>query len=264
MNYVFLNRGCVLPAVGVLQLLLNRQGAHLEVDGIFGQRTESAVRQFQRSHRLEVDGVVGEQTWPRLVGDEDLQIADCVDITDPSLLRLEATDLLLTGGSPFLIGGMCNGVEQAVQQITAGIRGKVFLLRFHGHGNVGAAGVGFGEGTLDSNGTKINMYGEKSDIDTYNLDEVRPYLARLRGIFGPYGNIQFMHCKTGRGTTGLALLKNIAQIVGVPVTAAVNTQYGSGIKTFKFEGPTQTACPPGMNLKTWCTSRRQFACMSLA
>lgn len=37
-------------------------------DGIFGSRTESAVRAFQRSQRITVDGIVGPQTWSRLYG----------------------------------------------------------------------------------------------------------------------------------------------------------------------------------------------------
>lgn len=38
------------------------------VDGIFGSRTESAVRAFQRSRRITADGIVGSQTWSRLYG----------------------------------------------------------------------------------------------------------------------------------------------------------------------------------------------------
>ena len=46
-----------------LQYLLNAHGAGLAVDGIFGGRTNSAVRSFQASHGLVVDGIVGPQTW---------------------------------------------------------------------------------------------------------------------------------------------------------------------------------------------------------
>lgn len=37
-------------------------------DGIFGPKTESAVRSFQRKNGLTVDGVVGPQTWNALMG----------------------------------------------------------------------------------------------------------------------------------------------------------------------------------------------------
>ena len=60
-----LRQGTANSAVTVrsLQYLLNAHGAGLAVDGIFGARTNSAVRSFQASHGLVVDGIVGSQTW---------------------------------------------------------------------------------------------------------------------------------------------------------------------------------------------------------
>ncbi len=85
-EFVWLRQGDVLPAVAVAQLLLNRQGESLSVDGNYGPRTPAAVRKFQRDHRpLSVDGVIGRNTWPRLVGQESLQIIDCVDVFDSAL-----------------------------------------------------------------------------------------------------------------------------------------------------------------------------------
>lgn len=48
------------------QKALNKTGAHLQTDGIFGNKTESAVKQFQKKHGLAVDGIVGARTSRKL------------------------------------------------------------------------------------------------------------------------------------------------------------------------------------------------------
>jgi peptidoglycan hydrolase-like protein with peptidoglycan-binding domain len=50
-----------------LQDLLNAHGSALAIDGVFGPKTEAAVRHFQQSKGLTVDGVVGPQTWAALI-----------------------------------------------------------------------------------------------------------------------------------------------------------------------------------------------------
>ena len=59
-------RGSTGSNVMSIQKALNSHGAHLSVDGIFGSRTESAVKAFQKDHHLQVDGVVGPKTWGAL------------------------------------------------------------------------------------------------------------------------------------------------------------------------------------------------------
>lgn len=46
--------------------ILQRKLGWVEVDGVFGPKTERRVRAFQRLNRLEVDGVVGPHTWGKL------------------------------------------------------------------------------------------------------------------------------------------------------------------------------------------------------
>ena len=39
----------------------------IDQDGVFGPKTEAAVRQHQKNHGLKVDGVVGAATWSSLL-----------------------------------------------------------------------------------------------------------------------------------------------------------------------------------------------------
>jgi peptidoglycan hydrolase-like protein with peptidoglycan-binding domain len=50
-----------------LQYLLRARGQGVSVDGIFGPRTDAAVRAFQQSRGLAVDGIVGPNTWSVLI-----------------------------------------------------------------------------------------------------------------------------------------------------------------------------------------------------
>lgn len=53
--------------VRTLQHLLTYHGAELDPDGVFGEKTEAAVKAFQAGNGLTDDGVVGPSTWPALV-----------------------------------------------------------------------------------------------------------------------------------------------------------------------------------------------------
>ena len=48
------------------QRLLNKHGANLDVDGIFGTATDAAVKAFQKAKGLTVDGIIGISTWSAL------------------------------------------------------------------------------------------------------------------------------------------------------------------------------------------------------
>ncbi|MFQ4145937.1 peptidoglycan-binding domain-containing protein [Chlorogloeopsis sp. ULAP02] len=52
--------------VRALQKLLASHGYAIQVDGIFGALTETAVKAFQNRRNLAVDGIVGQRTWNQL------------------------------------------------------------------------------------------------------------------------------------------------------------------------------------------------------
>ena len=58
-----------------LQKLLNNKGHSLSVDGIYGEKTQSAVKQYQASQGLKVDGITGKNTWSALTGETHSQNA---------------------------------------------------------------------------------------------------------------------------------------------------------------------------------------------
>ena len=69
-----LRRGTTGPSVVTIQTELNRISQNYPaipkipvVDGIFGSRTEAAVRKFQEVFNLSPDGIVGPATWYALV-----------------------------------------------------------------------------------------------------------------------------------------------------------------------------------------------------
>ncbi|MBQ2680605.1 MAG: peptidoglycan-binding protein, partial [Eggerthellaceae bacterium] len=55
-------------AVIVLQLLLMLRGVvtFYTIDGVFGDKTEQAVKDFQQARGIYPDGKVGAKTWPAL------------------------------------------------------------------------------------------------------------------------------------------------------------------------------------------------------
>ena len=65
-NHPTIRKGDSGETVKVLQAALNKTGAALTVDGVFGPLTETAVKVFQKASALAVDGVVGPKTWAQL------------------------------------------------------------------------------------------------------------------------------------------------------------------------------------------------------
>ncbi len=254
--YTYLRQGDRLPTVGVLQVLLNRgiPGRKLVKDGIYGSNTKKAVQDFQRPRQLSPDGAVGKNTWPRLAAGTGFRILDAVDITDPDVLDTEGGDLRGAGGKPTLIGYMCNGIGQLIQELTSRMSepGEVVLLRFYGHGSPAAMGISDGTGSVRIGGRRV--YLEDSDMSSLTPGTVAAGASQLRTLaphFGPYSSVELHGCRVARGRGGRQMVQQLANIWQVPVSAALNYQYAGGPSSFRFEGPVYTAFPGGVSLKQW-------------
>lgn len=57
-----------------LQVMLNKMGYSLSVDGIFGPNMETAVKNFQSSKGLTADGIVGNNTWKQLFASYSINV----------------------------------------------------------------------------------------------------------------------------------------------------------------------------------------------
>ena len=66
-TYPTIRRGTQGDLVVQLQRILDKNGFSLSIDGIFGPKTEEAVKAFQRKYSLSVDGIVGPKTWAALL-----------------------------------------------------------------------------------------------------------------------------------------------------------------------------------------------------
>lgn len=65
-NYNQVSYGSKGSDVTELQKLLNKNGYTLDEDGIFGDNTQAAVKDYQQKNNLDVDGIVGNNTWGAL------------------------------------------------------------------------------------------------------------------------------------------------------------------------------------------------------
>lgn len=64
--YTQVGKGSKGSSVTELQKRLNQNGYNLAEDGVFGDKTLSAVRDYQANNNLAVDGIVGNKTWGAL------------------------------------------------------------------------------------------------------------------------------------------------------------------------------------------------------
>jgi hypothetical protein len=248
---LIIRRGDRLPTVAVVQSYLNQNlsGGFISVDGIFGPRTEAAVKQFQKAQRVTPTGIVEAALWNALVG-RRWQILDSVDRSDyddPKHAASDHEDLMPFGQTVLEQFGMCRGGRVVINSIVQGGQaGRVILLRFHGHGSPGTMVISSGRGV-------------ESAMSSRHSQDLDRALQELRPLFASHGSIEFHGCRVGQASAGRNLLIRVANAIGVPATAGVNTQYGGGTTTFRFEGPTVTFGPNGQTLKQWASRACQVS-----
>lgn len=252
-------RGERSPRVVLLQILLNRQGNALVVDGIFGRRTQAALEAFQTAKTIP-KGMADPATWRELLRGGDEAVVDVVDIGDPMLAEREAVELRRAGSPPILLGLMCNGIGQMVSDIIRQVGGSrwIAVLRITGHGNHGrwmTVSVG---AVADLRGQEYEeVAGEYySYIDTAHFDQVAPTLAMLKPYFAPFGSMEHTGCSIGGRPESRRMMQRLASLWDVPVSAGIPTQ----LHVLHFDGAVFTAYPGGGSLSTWS---QRFRNMSL-
>lgn len=103
-TYSTIKRGSRGDDVERLQTMLNNAGYSLDVDGIFGDNTYNAVRQYQRAQGLDVDGIVGTNTWGALTGGGSGgsgTTSGVVDVTQPPTTSTTPGGNAVIGGYNF-------------------------------------------------------------------------------------------------------------------------------------------------------------------
>lgn len=92
---------------------------------------------------------------------------------------------------------------------------------------------------------------DRTTLSTGTLPHVQQTLARLRPLFVKCGSVELHGCRVGAGRVGGNFLATLARILGVPVSAGVESQQFGATTGQRFEGPVRTAFPRGTQLREW-------------
>ncbi len=239
------------PRVALLQILLNRAGASVNVDGQFGQSMISAVTSFKKRVGLAGTTAVRPELWWKLPLGSNTLVVDVVDVGDPKVGGGAVQNLVQAGGDPIQLGLMCAGVEQMVSDVIRKSNGPgtIALLRITGHGNLGRwMTVSVGD-VVDATKTeqKILASEDHSYVASANFTKLSHVLARLKPYFAPYGMMEHGGCSLGgRGDTR-HLMQRMAILWDVPVSVGVGIQ----TSILNFDGATFTAYPKHGTLSSW-------------
>ncbi|MFZ7121489.1 MAG: peptidoglycan-binding domain-containing protein [Eubacteriaceae bacterium] len=102
--------GCVRAAQNICRH--NLEWYHVNADGAFGPITNSAVREFQKKHRLAVDGIVGKYTWGKMQG----QLYHAYN----GVYCIKHFDGTPTNGTYFMKNGITNDIWNTYSEYNSG------------------------------------------------------------------------------------------------------------------------------------------------
>ena len=245
--------------VVALQILLNRDPSirpRLVTDGSFGAKTAAAVDKFRAQVMLESGpkGVADPPMWSLLLRRAQLQVIDAIDITDPAVLEIALPKLTSPSTTVIESGGMSNGIAQLVTEIRARAQGQqsIMMLRLHGHGAPGLIAVS--AGSRRSTGG-IDGIAAQSVITTSLLQTLAPVLSQLRPLMHDFGFIELHSCRIAQGANGMSFVRQLANIIGAPVRAALSKQQAKDV--YALVGPTFSGFPGNVTLRHWGLSRKE-------
>ena len=222
------------PRVTLLQVLLNSHncygadGKRLTVDGLYGRNTKAAVSSGSRL--FGVGDPQGNAATPplisQLLSDVDLNVITSVDLGDPAL-QVDIDAFKREGNDPIVLGGMCNGLQQMVTEVTSRARfGHVAALRFDGHGNLGrwlTISVG-NVAHLKGQAYEEIEQEDMSYISSTNFQKVSSVISLLTPIFAPIGFVEHLGCRLGSVKETQKMLKKLADLWGVPIRVGTQLQ----------------------------------------
>jgi hypothetical protein len=264
------------PRVVLAQILLNRHGAKpkLRVDGVWGDKTQTAVEAFRKASNLEPGGPIDADAWKPLIAGQSLKLVDSVDVSSLTFQNKETgkQETLLSGsepdakalkeggGAPLLMTRHpLSGLEDAIQRIITyvGNDDEIALLRFHGHGNHGywftvEAGDPVDLKEKDPKAYRALAADWHGYLSNENFHKHKLTLAKLKPYFAKFASVEHHGCNVGKHSQ--PLLHKLANLWGVPVSAGQTIQYGAGKTAYVFEGTPFTAYPHHKNLKSWAHS----------
>ncbi|MEU4421798.1 peptidoglycan-binding protein [Actinoplanes sp. NPDC024001] len=105
-----------------LQYLLRHRGQTLTADGVFGDKTDAALRAFQQANQLAVDGIAGPLTWPKLI--VTVQRGSVGDAVRAAQEELRTRDQS-SNPQPTVDGDFGEKTEAAVRTFQEGVRAGV-------------------------------------------------------------------------------------------------------------------------------------------